>query len=171
MKSAVVYYSLDGNTDFTAHEIARNIGADLIRIEPEKSYPSKGVRKFLRGGKSALSGETPKLKPYSFDPDKYDTVIIGSPVWASSPAPPIRSFAAQYADAIKDKRTAAFVCCSGSGAERALDKMCGIFGKEAFDTTLFVIDPKDRPSPEKITMIREFSEGLDVPSDNDGEEE
>ena len=161
MKTAVVYYSLEGNTDFVAHEISRCIGADLIRIEPEKEYPSRGVRKFLRGGKSAISGSTPALKPFDFDPDKYDTVVIGSPVWASSPAPPVRSFAALYADALKEKKLAAFFCYGGSGVERAFEKLADAFGIEGFAARLYLTDPKDRPSPEKTDMIREFSEGLD----------
>lgn len=47
MKTAIVYYSMGGNTEFAAKKIADKIGADLIRIEPEKAYPDKGFKKFL----------------------------------------------------------------------------------------------------------------------------
>ncbi|MCH5304733.1 MAG: flavodoxin family protein, partial [Ruminococcus sp.] len=61
MKTAIVYYSMSGNTEFIAKKIADKISADLIKIEPEKAYPSKGLRKFIWGGKSAFMGDTPKL--------------------------------------------------------------------------------------------------------------
>ena len=80
MKTAIVFYSMNGNTKFTAKTIASQTGADLIELKPEKSYPDKGLRKFIWGGKSAVMGETPKLLPYEFDADKYDQIIFGYPV-------------------------------------------------------------------------------------------
>ena len=67
MKSIIVYYSLEGNTEYTAKEIAAKLGADLLRLEPVKAYPTGKVSKFVWGGKSAMMAETPQLKPYQFD--------------------------------------------------------------------------------------------------------
>ena len=67
MKTAIVYYSMSGNVEQTANAVADAIGADLIRLQPEKAYPDKGAKKFLWGGKSALMGETPTLQSYTFD--------------------------------------------------------------------------------------------------------
>ena len=47
MKTAVVYYSLSGNSAFAAEKIAGQMNADLIRLEPEKAYPDSGFRKFF----------------------------------------------------------------------------------------------------------------------------
>jgi len=58
----------------------------------KKAYPNRGAKKFLWGGKSAVMREKPKLLPYEFKAEQYDTVIMGTPVWASSFAPPIRTF-------------------------------------------------------------------------------
>ena len=80
MDTAVVYYSMSGNTAFAARKIARELGADLIELVPVKQYPDKGFRKFLWGGKSAVMAETPPLLPYEFDGDKYGQVIFGLPV-------------------------------------------------------------------------------------------
>ena len=44
MKTVIVYYSMHGNSGFTAGKIAEKLGADMIRIEPEKTYPDKGVK-------------------------------------------------------------------------------------------------------------------------------
>ena len=121
MKTAVVYYSMSGNTDYTAKSIAEGLDADLIEIRPEKAYPDKGFRKFFWGGKSAVMAEKPELRPYQYEAGKYDTVIFGFPVWAGNVAPPIRTF-------IRDSkpeaaRFAAFACQGGSGAEKRLRRM------------------------------------------------
>ena len=70
MKKAIVYYSMSGNTDYVAKYISDKIDADLIKIEPKKEYPNKGIKKFLWGGKSAVMGETPALEQYDFNSDK-----------------------------------------------------------------------------------------------------
>ena len=80
MRTAVVYYSMSGNTASAAKKVAEGAGADLIEIKPEKAFPDKGFRKFFWGGKSAVMAETPKLIPYSFKPEKYDRMVIGFPV-------------------------------------------------------------------------------------------
>ena len=46
MKKAIVYYSLSGNTEYIAQKIKEKIDVDLIKIEPQKEYPNKGLKKF-----------------------------------------------------------------------------------------------------------------------------
>ncbi len=159
MNTAIVYYSMSGNTHQTAEKIARLTGAELIRIEPVKEYPSKGFKKFLWGGKSAVMGETPQLQPYRFEGD-CDRVILGTPVWASNMAPPIRSFIKENRDALKDRSIAAFICFSGGGADKALEKLRKLLGIDGFDAELVLIDPKDKPSPENEEKIRAFCDKL-----------
>jgi hypothetical protein len=60
----------------------------------------------------------PPLKPYTFNPAAYDLIVIGAPVWASSPAPPIQTFLADAG--ISGKKIALFVCHHG-GLGNALD--------------------------------------------------
>ena len=59
MKTAVVYYSLEGNIHFVAEKVAKEIGADLVRLSPSKAYPDKGFKKFLWGGKAAAMKDKP----------------------------------------------------------------------------------------------------------------
>ena len=102
MKTAIVYYSMSGNTKYVADKIAEKIDADIIRIEPVKAYPDQGAKKFIWGGKSAVMGETPALQSYEFSAEKYDRIILGTPVWASTFAPPIRSFLKENPDIHKN---------------------------------------------------------------------
>ena len=160
MKTVIVYYSMSGNVKFVSHEIARELGADMIELVPSKSYPTRGVRKFIWGGKSAVMGERPALEPYTFDAEKYDRVVFASPVWASNFAPPIRTFIFKNRVALDKKAIAAVICCSGSGAERALEKMREELDISAFEESLILVDPKDKPSAEKVRLIQDFVDAL-----------
>ena len=157
MKSLIVYYSMGGNTEYTAGKIAEKLGADLLRLKPEKEYPDSGFAKFFWGGKSAVMAEKPKLKPYRFDAEEYDTVIIGFPVWAGTIAPPIRTFL--HENEMKAVRYAAFACQGGSGAERAFGKLKECLGHDLAET-LVLVDPKDKPDPAKDLQIDRFCEAL-----------
>ena len=154
MKTLIVYYSLEGNTEWAARTIAAAIGADLLRIEPEKAYPDSGFRKFFWGGKSAVMAETPKLEAYDADPAEYDRIVFGFPVWAGNVTPPIRSFVKQHD--LRGKRFAAFACQSGAGAEKAFVKLKDLLGIDAFDAELILIDPKSKPSAENDRKREDF---------------
>lgn len=155
MKTAVVYFSLNGNTDFAAKKIAERLHAELIPLQPEKAYPDSGFRKFFWGGKSAVMGETPALTGQPFPFDDYQCVILGTPVWAGTFAPPLRTLIRQSAGKWGEKRVAAFIC-SGGGPGKALDKLKAELGIPAFAAALSLIDPKDRPGEENEKKIAAF---------------
>ena len=160
MRTAVVFYSMSGNVKQTAQIIAEKLSADLIEIKPEKTYPDKGFRKFFWGGKSAVMGEKPKLVPYEIDFEKYDCIILGSPVWASNIAPPLRTFAEDNKSALSKKQICAFMCMSGSGGDKALEKLKKLLEISAYKAEAVLIDPKDKPAHEIETIINEFCDKL-----------
>ena len=100
--------------------------------------------------------EEPELMPYGFDAGIYDEVIIGTPVWAGCFTPPVRSFAAKHAEELRDKRLAVFVCFSGGGADKAIEKLRKFIGVDRFEAELILVDPKDRPSEENAGAIADF---------------
>lgn len=159
MKTAIVYYSMSGNTKYTAEKIAEKINADLIRIEPVKAYPDQGAKKFIWGGKSAVMGEKPKLQPYEFQAEQYDMVIIGTPVWASSFAPPIRTFIYENKN-ISKRKLAVFTCFSGGGADKAIHKMKKYIGIEKFEAELVLVDPREIIKQENDAKIEAFCSAL-----------
>jgi flavodoxin len=156
MKTAVVFYSMSGNVKQTAEKTAQNLSADLIEIKPVKAFPEKGFKKFFWGGKSAVMGEKPKLNPYEFNAQEYDSVIIGSPVWASNIAPPLRTFVEDNKTALSGKKISAFTCMSGSGGDKALLKLKTLLGITDYTAEMILIDPKDKPSDENETKIADF---------------
>ena len=110
MRTLIVYYSLEGNTDYAAGKIAERIGADKLRLVPKDAYKDKGFAKFFYGGKSAIMKEVPALETYNIDLSEYDRVIFGFPVWAGNFTPPLRTFILDQKDALKGKRFSAFAC-------------------------------------------------------------
>ena len=156
MKTAVVYFSLNGNTAFAAEKIAALLGADCYPIRTEVPYPDRGLAKFFHGGKSAVFCETPKILPCSFRPEEYNRVIFGFPVWAGNLTPPIRSFIKEYKSALEGKLFAAFACQSGAGGEKALGRLSACLGAE-LSACLVLNDPKTKPSPENEEKIRGFA--------------
>ena len=162
MKTIIVYYSMEGNTAYAAERIARRIGADMLRIDPQKAYPTGGFRKFFWGGKSAFMGETPALEPYTFNGAAYDRVILGFPVWAGNIAPPLRTFVKE--NSLKGKRVAAFACQSGSGAEKAFGKLKACLGVERLEAELILLDPKAKPSGENEKKLEAFCDALEKES-------
>lgn len=160
MRTAIVYYSMAGNTAWTAKKLAEGLDADLIKIRPVKAYPDKGIRKFLWGGKSAVMAETPALESYDFDAGKYDRIVVGFPVWAGNMAPPIRTLVKENRDAIAVKQVFAFACQSGNGAEKAFEKLKACIGHN-LSGTMILIDPKDKPKEENDRKIEEFRKALE----------
>jgi len=111
MKTAVIYYTLDGNCALVAQEIKAQMNADLIRLQTKDDKKRGKIGKMLWGCGMVFSRKKPPLKPYIFDASAYDLIIIGAPVWASSPAPPVKTFLSETK--ITGKKIALFVCCLG----------------------------------------------------------
>ena len=155
MKTAVVYYSLTGNTAWAAERLAERLEADRIALRPCKAYPDRGIRKFLRGGRSAVMGEAPPLEPYSFDAAQYDCVVLAGPLWAGRIAPPLRSFLREHGAALAGRQAGAVICCGGGKDDRAFSQLRELLDRQTLPT-LRLVDPKDRPSPENARKMDEF---------------
>lgn len=86
-------------------------------------------------------------------------IIFGTPVWASTFVPPLRTFIHDNPD-VKNKKIAVFTCFSGGGADKAIDKMKKYIGINHFEAELILIDPKDNIKAEDDEKIAEFCSRL-----------
>jgi flavodoxin len=120
MKTAVIYYSHDGNCALVADILKTEFNADVFRIETLDDKKRKGILLMFWGGGQVFRGIKPPLKPLSVDINAYDLIILGTPVWAGSPTPAIVSFLDK--NSITGKKIALF-CCHGGGMGKALDKL------------------------------------------------
>ena len=159
MKTAIVFYSLSGNSRYAAEKMGLRLHADLIPLVPKKAYPDSGFKKFFWGGKSALMGDKPQLESYDFDQSAYDTIILGGPVWAGTFPPPLRTFVEDNRAVLGEKRLAAFFCCGG-GPGKVLEKFKAFLAPGRLQHEMILIDPKDKPSDETESRIDTFCDGL-----------
>jgi flavodoxin len=111
MKTLIVYYSYDGNSAFIAQELKSALGADCLRLEPADEKRRKGLVKIVWGATQVLSKRFPELKPFDCRLDDYDLIVLGTPVWAGSPAPALQSFLQKTA--LQGKKIGVFVCHAG----------------------------------------------------------
>jgi len=135
MKSLVVFYSYDGNTKFIAKTIAQTVGADLLQLKPVGEKRWWGPLKYLFGGRQATLKLTPELEPFKPNPQDYDLIFIGTPVWAWNYTPAINSFLTNTK--LTNKKIALFCSCGGQ-PEKTLDKMTErLAGNKILGTIIF----------------------------------
>ena len=111
IKTLVVYYSFEGNTQLVAETIAKILGADLLKLQPEKEIGTKGFMKYFWGGRQAVMKHKPKLLPIDKNPNDYDLLIIGTPVWAFTFTPPLRTLFEEHP--VQGKKIALFITHEG----------------------------------------------------------
>ena len=90
MKSLVVYYSRTGTTKFVAETIAAELGSDIEEIVDLKNR--EGRLNYMGAAGDASRGKETKIGSIKRVPSDYDLIVIGSPIWAWSPTPAIRTY-------------------------------------------------------------------------------
>lgn len=88
-KVLVMYYSLSGQTEKIARQIAELTGGELYEIKVEETYSSPSV--YMKSKKEYESKQYPKLAAELPDFAQYDTVFVGGPVWWYTMAVPLFS--------------------------------------------------------------------------------
>jgi len=145
-KILIVYYSLSGNTHLIAEAIKEQSGADIERLKPLKDLDSESGIRFFWGGMHAKMKQKPKLEPLKYDPNNYDLIFLGTPVWAWTLTPPIRSYFEM--NDLSTKSLAIWNCAAGNGV-KAMQRLkkelqnCNIVGENTFTEPL-----KNNPDTE-----------------------
>ncbi|MBP3710199.1 MAG: flavodoxin [Treponema sp.] len=135
----VIYYSLEGNTDYVAKLAARKLQADIVRIEPIKAYPRKGFRKFLIGGRDAVFSVHVQLQTVLPDFSQYAKLLIGTPVWAGTMAAPMNTLL--HSAKIRGKHIALFACSASGNAKKCFAKMKALLPENTIDSCVSFINP------------------------------
>ena len=117
MTDLVVYYSRTNNTKLAAQTIHDEIGADLLEIKDKKNR--SGPIGYLRGGFDAFREKTTEIEYDKVNLNDYDTVYIGTPVWASKPTPAILQFLRE--NNLGGVKFITFCTTGSSGAETTIN--------------------------------------------------
>ena len=111
-KTAIVYYSLSGNTKKVAEEIQKQTGASLFEIRTVNPYPQSYTRVTQLVQEQRNSGALPDLESIPIRLGDYDTVSIGSPIWYGDSALPLQKWLQE--NSLAGKKVAAFFTSGGS---------------------------------------------------------
>ncbi len=121
----VVYYSRNGSTKEVAEKLAEYLECDTAEIISKKKY--RGPFGFLAAGRSSMRGELVEIKEPELKPENYESVIICSPVWASRPSSPVRTYL--NSNKGKFKQLSYVLTMGGTGFEQAYETLSGIAGE------------------------------------------
>lgn len=80
----VTYFSASGVTKNIAEKIANENGYDLFEIKPVEPYTSADLDYMDKNSRSTIEMNDKTFRPpiaETCDVEKYDTVVIGFPVW------------------------------------------------------------------------------------------
>ena len=111
----VAYYSWSGNTKALAGLVAAAVGGELFEISPKVAYPEAYRACTEQAKREIAAGARPELAAWP-DFAKYDVVLVGSPNWWRTIAPPMSTFVEN--PALAGKRMALFQTHGGGGAQR-----------------------------------------------------
>ncbi len=110
----VVYFSATGNTRALAEKVAEAAAADLAEIVPEEPYTSEDLNYNVadsRANQELDADARPAIEPMAENPEAYDVILLGYPIWFGECPPPVRTFLEEYA--LSGKTIMPF-CTSGS---------------------------------------------------------
>lgn len=119
MTDLVIYYTRTNKTKTIAEEIAKEKDAQLLEVIDKTNRD--GPIKFLTSAIDAMRGKKTSIEYDAVDLSEYDTIYIGSPVWASKATPAILEFVEE--NDFNNTNVVSFVTLTSNGAEKALDNL------------------------------------------------
>lgn len=124
-KVLIAYYSWGGNTRNMAQQIKALTNADIFEIMPVSAYPKDYNTCVDQAKREINSNFKPPLKSKITNFDSYDIIIVGSPNWWGTIAPPVATFLSSYN--FKGKTILPFITHGGSRMGKSVDdikKLC-----------------------------------------------
>jgi flavodoxin len=117
MKSLVAFYSLTDKTRLVAQAIAESLKATLVEIKEVRPRKTRFLT-YLTGGFAAIRNQGTDINPLNLDLRQYETIFIGSPIWASRPTPAVNSLI--YTNNFEGQSIVPFFTMGGNNSDKAL---------------------------------------------------
>jgi flavodoxin len=153
-KVLVAFYSRTGTTKGVAEELAKSLGCESEEIIDTKSR--SGFFGILSAGWSAMFRRLTVIEEVKKNPEKYELVVVGTPIWAGRAASAARTYLSQYRD--RFKRVAFFCTCGDPNQKGAFEDMAELCGKEP--EAVLAVTAKQAGKEEANSEIRDFSRQL-----------
>lgn len=97
-KTLVVYFSAQGHTETVTKLLAKNLNADLFKLEPKNEYTSEDLNYNSKSSRVSKEHDDESLRDIELKNttinnfNDYDTVLIGYPIWWGIAAWPVNTF-------------------------------------------------------------------------------
>jgi flavodoxin len=152
-KILITYYSRTGITKKVGEIISAKLNCEVEEIFTVKDV--SGVRGYLTCGKEATMKKPAKIKPTMKNPEDYDLVIIGTPIWGWNISSPVRAYLMNNIG--KFKKIACYCTMGGNGAEKAFKEIEKITGLKSL-ANLAILDREMKDSEMKVEeFIKKFN--------------
>ena len=113
----VAYFSAGGTTKKAAAKVAEAAGADLYEIRPKVPYTDADLNWMDKKSRSSIEMSDKSFRPEIAGNDahieKYDTILIGFPIWWYVAPTIINTFLESYD--LSEKKVVIFATSGGSG--------------------------------------------------------
>ena len=118
-KSLVLYYSLTGTTERVARQIQQETGADILKVEPVKEYPTDYDTATKIAKQEQGANARPAVKTDLSSLAQYDTIYLGYPIWWNSM--PMFFYTMLESGAFDGKTVIPFATSGGSSIDNSVE--------------------------------------------------
>jgi flavodoxin len=124
MKTLIIYYSRTGRTQRLAEDVQARLGCGIERIVTKADF--SGLMGFFRIARESKKEHPFEIQTFRIDPDQYDLVVVGTPIWGRDVSIPMRDLLRRYKGHLK---AVAFLATYGSSDPgptfKAMEEACG----------------------------------------------
>ena len=156
MKAVLIYYSFTGHTHKIAQLIMQALKAKGHTVTPVRIRPLEEEKRFVFQCRNAFLRKKPELYNTLTDLSEYDTVIVGSPVWAFTYVPAFYSYFEKVSGLSGKKGYCIATYGSGAGKDKALKEMADALrskGADVVKSDCFQQHEDSQVSKEKINRL------------------
>jgi flavodoxin len=121
MRILVTYYSRNGNTKTVGEALASALGADSDEIIDEKMR--LGVIGYMKAARDARGLKTTDIQ-FEKNPEDYDIILIGSPIWWDNLTPAVRTYLTDHD--LTGKKVGFFITSQDVDRENTFSQMAGL---------------------------------------------
>ena len=157
MNTKIFYYSYSGVTRELALTLKAKLSSgtadlvDVVEIKPQKAYNS--LTAYSVGVKRARYGDCDPIEEANADVSDCDVFLIGMPVWAARPAPPINTLIKDISGG-EGKIAVIFSTMKKSGGIETLDAAEKLLSEKGVKVAgKFALTEKESAIDEKIEDI------------------
>jgi menaquinone-dependent protoporphyrinogen IX oxidase len=158
MRTLIVFYTRTGTTGKVAQALSERCGAEIEQIRDV--HPRRGLlRGWWRSIREVRRRSEAEILTTGKQPQEFDLVILGTPVWAGSMSSPLRTWINRNRSSLE--QVAVFVTQGGRGGEKAAAQVAELCGTAP--VARLVVNAKDLASAKFEKQLDEFVAGLNIP--------